>query len=247
MIKKRLLFIMLLSGMIMGLMGCMEHGGNRTSLIDFAVMVYNSEMKALAMNTSTFSYAAPELQNLNENNCILAKFTIDYDNQPSNLYYTVTDVGYQLIDRFVSIEQQGDMIDDYTDSIHSIQLATAVLYNGHLFVQTKQSGTNCEYDYELIFNPDSIDGNEVRSVFLKSKLIKGTPGESSTYTSVQAFDVRNLIATYGKDTIITSSDLNYEQEFRFLHLNFKYQSGIKEGIPVYTQYDTKPLTITVFK
>jgi hypothetical protein len=247
MIRKYLLFVVLPLGMVTGLMSCLE-SGNRTSMSDLAVMVYNQEMQALAMHASSFVCAAPQLQNLKENDCILAKFTIDFDNQPSNQYYTVTISDYNLITKDTVRVKPGDLTDEYTDSLRIFQLFLSPLYNGHLFIQTEQVGTsNYVYDLELICNPDSIDENGIHTAFLKSKLINGTPNQnlSSYVYPMEAFDVNRLIDSYGKDTTIVN--FGYSQDYKYLSLNFKYQSGIKENEPVYTSYGKNPVIIKVFK
>jgi hypothetical protein len=250
MIKKNLYCFILLSGMTFGLMSCLEKGGNRTTAIDFAIMVENPDMNALAMHTSYDIYAAPELQNLEANSCILADFTIDYDNQPSNQpYYTASNIKYQLLPKYTAIEQEGgDMVDEYSDSIQNIQtLAASPLYNGHIFVMTVQAGTsNYVYDYELIFHPDSVDAQGINTIFLKSKLIKGNAGNNlPTSIFTQAFDLSHLIDSYGKDTIFKTA--NYDIEYKYLPFNLKYQKSIKENLPVYVQYGNSPVIITVYK
>jgi hypothetical protein len=211
-------------------------------------MVYNQEMQALAMHTSSFVCAAPQLQNLKENDCISVNFTIDFDNQPSNQYYTVTVSDYDLITKDTVRVKPGDLTDEYTDSIRSFQLISNPFYNGHLFIQTEQVGTsNYVYDLELICNPDSIDENGIHTAFLKSKLISGTPNQnlSSYVYPMEAFDVNSLIDSYGEDTTVVNS--GYSQKYRYLPLNFKYQSGTKESEPVYTSFGSNPVKIFVFK
>jgi hypothetical protein len=241
---------MFLSGMIAGLTSCLENKGNRSSGRDFAVMVYNSNINALTMNTSGLAFIAPQLQDLKANDCIVANYTIDFDNQPSNqAYYTATEIQYQILSRYTA-EKSEDIIDDYTDSIRTIQgLAASPLYKGHIFIITEQAGTSSSsaYDYELICHPDSVDVNEVHTLFLKSKLLKGnTDGNSQSYTSAQAFDLSQLINAYGKDTIFKNST-DYDTEYKCLLFNLKYQSGMKENIPVYTQYGKEPLMVVTFK
>jgi hypothetical protein len=241
--KKKLLFFLMLSGLIIAGVGCLREGENRSSWISFAVIDYNAEMGGCVMNLPDGVVAAPELDlKLKKNDCITAKFTVDYSNQPSPNYLTAIEIKYELLNnRDIDNQSIIDAFKDHNDSIFSMDLGTNPNYNGNLFVQiNRYESNNRLYDYRLIFDPDSVGANGVNTVFLKSKKLDKVLGDASFY-DLETFNLQPLFATYGKDTII--KEQNIEQNFRYLSLVFKYQSGLEKGVPVYSRYNTEPVFV----
>ncbi|MDR2087082.1 MAG: hypothetical protein LBP72_07890 [Dysgonamonadaceae bacterium] len=245
MIKKNLLFFLLLLPVIVGGVRCVGEGENRSTATSIAVIGNRADMGGCVMNLSNAVLAAPELAGkLKVDDCIEATFTINYSNQPSDKYYTATEISYVLLNNDSVIVKTGDMIDDHNDSVKSIALNTSPYYNGNIFVQINREEVNNHlYDYDLIFNPDSIDENGIHTVFLKSKKEDKMSG-SQTNSNLETFNLRSLFAAYGKDSLYQSGGI--EQRYRYVSLNFKHQSGVKEGIPVYSRSGNKPVDIYIF-
>ena len=242
-IKKKLLFFSLLLGVLGIMVSCVAEGESKSTYRSPAVMSYNSMVDGLVMATPYGVVAAPSLQDLNDGDCISAFYTINYDSQPSNEYYTATDIQYQLLPKRIAIEKSGDMIDEYNDSIMNVQLSMSPYFDGIVFIQTIQKGANGQqYKFELICNPDSIDKNGINTVFLKSaKSNENTGGNTTEITTLEAFDLNPLIWTLGKDTVIQ------DQKFKILPLNLMYQVGERDSAPIYRQFENKAIEIIVFR
>jgi hypothetical protein len=249
MIKKNLLFCLLLSAIIVGGVSCLNKTENRSSAFSIAVIDSNANMGGCVMNLpNNVVLAAPELASkLKTGDCIQANFSIDYSNQPSTRYLTATEISYQLLNNKPAEIASGEMIDAYQDSIHSIALSISPNYNGNVFVEISRTEiNNYVYDYKLILNSDSIDENGIPSVFLKSKKLPNASG-SQTNVNLETFNLQSLIeGTYGKDS--TYKEGSIEQDYRYISLNFKYQSGLKDNVPVYSNLTgNKPVDILIFK
>ena len=244
MIRKKLLFMSLLLGTVLSLASCLEEGENKSTYRSPAVISDNHIVGGVVMATPYGVVAAPSLQELNEGDCISALYTINYDKQPSDSYLTATDIQYQLIPKRTVVEKRGDMIDnEYNDSIAYIQLSMSPYFDGILFIQTIQKGAyGQQYKYELICNTDSIDKNQVNTVYLKSAKSNGDiSGSLIDISMMEAFDLTPLISKYGRDTVIQ------EQDFRRLSLNLKYQIGENNGVPVYRHFENTTIEVSVFK
>jgi len=244
MIRKKLLFTSLLSGIVLGMVSCLAEGENKSSYRSPAVISDNYIVGGTVMATSYGVLAAPSLQELNEGDCISALYTINYDKQPSDNYLTATDIQYQKVPRSTVVEKGGDMIDEYNDSIKNIQLNMSPYFDGVLFIQAVQRGVvNQQYKLALICNPDSIDEKGVNTVYLKSTKTSENTGENLVdVTLLEAFDLSPLISKYGRDTVIQ------EQGFRVLPLNLKYQIGeTVDREPIYRQFENTAIEISVFK
>jgi hypothetical protein len=242
MIKKNLLFILLLAGVIISTESCIENGGNKSFYNTLAVISEKSTA-GVFMNTQEFPYygpiAAPSLNNLNVGDCIYGSYLLDFDHQPTNEYLTATETNFQVVKKDAFFVSRGEMIDAYNDSIFSARIATAEYFNGNLFIETVPKGSVKEqYDFELVLNLDSIS-NGIHTAFLKSKKIDGSTHNSGL--RFVAFDVNYAITAFGRDTVVNS------QHFGILSLNLKYQIGENEGVPVYTQLDNKPVEIVVYR
>jgi hypothetical protein len=248
MIKKKLLFVGSLLGVMIFLTCCLEKGGNRTTSTDLAVIDNDPAMGGLVMNTANVTLAAPELASteLKSGDCIMANFTIDYDNQPFS-YLTATELIYQLLNNSViQLMSEDAFADEYTDSISGINLTVSPYYKGNLFAQIERKITNSKIcDFQLFCNPDSVDENGVYTVSLKLNESDKTAGEATNY-NVESFNLNPLLSFYGQDTIFDAGT-SYEQRGLYVTLNFRYQSGTKEDLPVYSWYSGNPVKVFVFK
>jgi hypothetical protein len=250
MIKKTLL-LLLLPAALVGIVSCLGEGENQSSASSIAVIDFRPEMGGYVMNLPTVVLAAPELApkvengELKVNDCVLVDFTINYSKQPSAEYYTATEISYQRLNNTPVKVIAGEMMDDYNESISRIALNTSPFYNGNVFIQIDRGETNNQvYNFELILNTDSIDENEVPSVFLKSQKTDKAIG-AQTNSALETFNLQSLFATYGRDSVYREG--NVEQHYRCVYLKFMYQSGTNDGVPVYSLYGGKSEYISVFK
>ncbi|MDR2058100.1 MAG: hypothetical protein LBP83_07465 [Dysgonamonadaceae bacterium] len=244
---KKLSFFLFLHVFILSLTSCVDSEEiNRSSYVSYAVIDHAEDMGGYVLNLPNVVLAAPELasSNLTKGNCIQVHFTIDYNNQPFS-YYTATGIQYKLLNNTSAKIESGDMNDEYKDSINRITLEeTSPLLLGNLFVNIERKEESSQlYSYELICNPDSIDEKGVNTVFLKAHQSDKTAGNATNF-SIETFNLKPLFEAYGeKDSTVVAPD----PEQIYILLNLKYQSGIKEGIPVYKAYNNEPLKIAIFK
>ena len=240
MIRKKLLFVPLLFGFVLGMVSCLD-GENKSTYRSAAVIVDNHTTGGVTMSVPYYgTIFAPELKDVNDGDCIYASYAINFDKQPSPERYTATDIQYQVLPKREVRIETGSMINEYNDSILGIQLSTNLAFYGNLFVQTLQKGPNGQqYELELICNPDSIDANGINTVFLKSKASKGVNGNLIDIETMEAFNLNPLISAYGKDTLIS------EQRYRILSLNFKYQIGDDDGEPLYRLFNDRAIEVAI--
>jgi hypothetical protein len=177
----------------------------------------------------------------------LVDFTIDYDNQPSPYYSTAIEIKYQLLNNSpIKLISEDAVADEYNDSISKIVLETNPYYNGNLFAQIERKITNSKLcDFQLVCNTDSVDEKGVYTVSLKLHESDEKTGEATNY-NMESFNLNPLLIPYGRDTVFDAGT-SYEQRCRYVTLNFRYQSGTKEELPVYTWYSGNPVKVFVFK
>jgi hypothetical protein len=243
--KKNLLFFLLLLSIMTGGVSCLGKGESesKSSATSLAVIDSRPEMGGCVMNLPEAVVATPELaNNLKEGDCILVNFTINYSKQPSTDYYTATEIKYQLLNNTPVEVRGGEMIDDYNDPLSYIFLISRPNFKGNLFAQIEHEEKDSQlYDYELIFNPDSVDEKGIHTVFLKSRKLN----KVGTQNAYESFNLHPLFEAYGKDTLYQSGSI--KQEYRYVSLNFKYQSGVEEGLPVYSLLEREPVNIYIYK
>lgn len=245
--KQNLLFISLLLSLGMGLFSC-NFGGNGGNVQTFqsvpAVVGLNIDMGGTVMGTPYGYIAAPSLD-ANPGDCIyLYQFTVDYDNQPSNQYYTATNISETGVDQS-PIEMRSDSINvgDYILPLSNVSGLSNVYYQGKFFI-----GADCNDKnpvFRLVYNSKDTIINGVMDFYLLAKP-SSTDGSSSssTVSSIYAFDLAAVLRQ-ARDTTVTVSSGSSSIDLRYIKANLNYVSSVSAGIPTYSKLPN-PFEIYIF-
>jgi hypothetical protein len=250
MLKKKLVLIPLLAGLLSGFYSCNElgSGGNsQTYGAMFAVVDFNlSRFGGTTICTPMGELAAsdPKLLELGTGDCIyINQFTVNFDNQPSDKYYTATDIQFSQISKspFMFVDSSTPL-GDYNFQLSEVWSSIDPFFKGNIFLVWELTKTKDQaVSYRLLYNRDEpVDKNGARNIYLQALLNGSATGTSEKMQDARAFDVRDLIHYAGSDTTINSTS------YRHVKVNLNYLSGVEDGNPVYTQAEG-PLDIAIFR
>jgi hypothetical protein len=257
--KKSFSILFLLVAFALGLVSCLDMGdGGNSSTFTLPGIVSNNPAKGgLTLLTVAGEFAAPLLSTESDarpGDCLIARLTIDLDNQPSKDYYTATNVSIlaMLNQSMVDIREDTVIVEDFfpVDSIFPIKNLFLEDYDpvlkGKFFLDiTHNTSIRQEISYKMIaVQKDLPSKQEVTDVYLIAK--KGGATTTSISETIHAFDILYGISTLGKDTTVTSSSVT--SPIKLLTVNLKYCSDVKDGEPVYTNYtpSSTPLKLAVY-
>jgi hypothetical protein len=238
-----LLLITLCTGLLIGFSSCNEMGkGNSGTYADvWGVVDFDINMGGTVVSTAMGTIATPALMALNPGDCVyLSRFTIDYDNQPSDKYYTATEITYTQISKTVVFPWSSS---DYVLPLSNVLTLTDPFFKGNLFVsadfsKSKEQAVNFRLWYDA--NEPLREGGAV-NVYLQAQLA-GTASSAVEKTSdVWAYDMSSLFGTFGRDTTVNTVS------YKYVNINLAYLSEIEKGEPVYANAATNPVLITMFK
>lgn len=260
--KRSLLFLPFIIGLLW-MSACIE-GDNYTDYRSLAIIKYDSTVGDLAIHVPGGIFAAPEIAGLyKDGDCIKTQFRLDFDNQPSDKYFTATEIQHFLIDKYELKEGEGHIIDPgYTDAINAIPLIGASPYfYGKLFLEIHHVAENDQtYSYELVHNADSLKihpdsvlnhktGNylQVPSLFLKAhKNIEGLKESKADVKSTVAFDLESFIKTNENKLDSISQDRAINQLYVYLYYQSENDTIAGEIIPNYKLAHPRPVVISTF-
>ena len=234
-----------MGGIASGLTSCLDTngGGNYQSFPAAPVVVnHNPEIGGPSLLTTWGEIAAPELTQFSQGDCLFAQFTIDYDNQPSSLYYTATDVSYSNPINVANADIVADSVavGDYTLPITAINISpynNPLLLNGRFFFQMKNNAVdNQSIEYKLLTSEKEVDNNGVYTMYLVAKQ-DDSSGTKVDVTRNQVFLINNLLLTLGKDTTI-----NTNVRVKYLKVDLKYYTQQSDSAP-FTDYGNIELAI----
>ncbi len=193
--------------------------------------------------TAYGEYYTPEMSSatFETGDYLLASFTVDENNQPTQGVTTGTNFRAVKIGGSSVIIKEGDMTDTYNDSITSMVIYSSMVDNVFFFDFKQKAPSGQEYAYEIICNTDSViagsDNNKAPTLYIRS--IKTNHPENTdvaTITTSYAFDLGDFVSTYKVQYKGESSSYNY------ISLNIKYKTGTdKAGKDVYKFLSDKPI------
>lgn len=204
------------------LTSCIQNAGNSQNFsTDNAVVCYYSNFPGLTfLNTSVGAIAAPELngKGYEKGDCLFASFTIDYDNQPNNQYYTATNVVEKKIGKtdIIMLNAVYQNVDDSIaklsqDSIKNIGFAGSIncCIDNNLFMGFDQLDANRNYDYQLVYSDSLID--EIPVLYVCAK--EANPSSAITFGDYkyQAFNIAPFLAKYADENNNFSFYLKYKK------------------------------------
>lgn len=255
MTRLKLLFIPFVVGMGIGLFSCNTFdGGNRQVVTSLAVVGYESKTFHTSISTPYGEFVAQELDlKVSEGDCIYAQYTIDYDNQPSTEYTVATELQYQPIGQnpvevWWDIDPEDpDALTDYTVPLSKVEHEASPYYKGKFFIGMNFSlGTGQTPDYQLFCNPDEADEKGTRTLYLQAKLSGAATSTPQEVSDIHAFDMNELFYRFSRDTTLNVSN-NGEVSFRYIRVNLKYFTGVKDGKRSYGNASEQPINIYRFK
>lgn len=242
--KQNLLFIPL----ILSLCSCnFADGGNEITYQNVPAVVWESGMGGTTIGVAGTILSAPPSYDVDAGDCVwLHQFTIDYDNQPSNSYLTVTNVAKDRIEPIVynDIEQLiGDPIeqDEYTLPLSIVRAWADPYYRGRFFVMTSCGDKNPTV--RLIYNPEEEEINGVKTIYIQAKPSSSSL-ESTNFSKIHVFDLQNLIYEYGQEGSYNSSENN----IIYVKADLKYleNSEWKKAVNMLYEDPSKPFEISFF-
>lgn len=247
--KQNLLFFPFLFMMGFVLFSCnVGNNGNTTNLGNVPAVVTDNTVNGAELGTPYGYLVSPELVTLIPGECVyLQQFTIDYDNQPSNQYTTITNVVQFDVNQ--SYVEQNDTVNimDSSLPISSVNGVASAYYGGNFFVLANAKDKSPSF--RLVYNntKDAADGT-------KNLYLLATPSSSgsssSDITSINAFNLLPLIQNYGRDTTVAvTSGSTASVNLRYIMVNLNYLSAISDtGIPTYSAASQQnPFMISIFK
>ncbi len=233
------------------LWSCLD-GGNSRSYANVPAIVVLSNGGMVMLQTSydvLHPYAAPTLpDSYKPGDYLYVSYTIDFDNQPSSEYLTLTDL--RVDERLESSEaiiangeEAKSMMYDaitYQDSI--VDMLSVTCFGGAWFDGFRNKASKTIFDYDMIFNTDSVEpGSNIYSVYILPKNTNEVLNINSEYRSY-AFDVENLLySSYAKDTTVDGVNC------RLSRINVYFKSGAKNGKNIFKAYPRNPIMFLLVK
>lgn len=233
----------------MGLLSCDfgNVGNSQTFQNTPAVVCWKMDMGGTALGTPFGYLAAPSILDVYEGDCIfISQFTIDYDNQPSDNYYTISNVLKEKVDEARFIERNSIELDDYTLPISNVGGMVDEFFIGRFFAWISCKDKNPSL--RLLYNPTEEETDGVKNFYLQAKPSSSTESASEVST-IQVFNLLNFVQQNGSDTTKTFKNFEEKFDFKFVKANLKYVSKITDGEPEYKSLNSsdKPIEIYVFK
>ena len=244
---KKLFFILSLGIIALKLTSCLPAGANMQELTTPAVVSYNINEGLPSILTVYGEFVVPSWisTDLNNGDCIITRFTLDWDNQPkSDPPYQATNVVYDLVEQSPATVQN-DFIEMETilpaDDLLPIQELMPWNYsfrlNGKFFMDFEHSAPQKQdIKYIAIVKPNIEPLEDVLvDVYLFAQKLNKPDASNVTITNIYAIDMYGAIMELGQDTTITDSMVEYR--IKELKMRIKYYSGLDEkGFPVYKTY-----------
>jgi hypothetical protein len=262
MIKKSLLFVLTLLGILCGLTGCnLEDGQNSISFVTPAIVRgLDIPKNAFTIQTPFAVYAVPSdsklvLEHVGE--CALVQLTIDYNNQPSNDFYTATNVTYDIVEQtpltITNLTNETLITKGYDLPIKEISreqgISNMALLDKYFLNIIHSTPESQRIDYRLACDTTEFNANNhLRTLYLTAKKIEGESTLEKTISRYHAFSIDNLLYYIGEDTIISQNNIKYE--YRYLKVNLKYYAGTEgDTIPKWNSFNSaeNPIVFAIFK
>lgn len=248
--NQNLLFFPFLFALGIGLFSCnFGNSGNVSNYQNTPAVVsidYTIGGNGILLGTPYGYFAAPELSNmLMDGECVyLQQFSIDYDNQLSDQYTTITNVVEVSVNQSLCEQSDTVQIGDYTLPLTNASGIASAYYKGKFFIGVTSNDNNPSL--RLVYNNTKDDADGTKNVYLVAKP-SGT-GSSGT-GAIQAFDLSALIRDFGRDTTVVVSGTSQSYDLKYISLNLNYLSGISStGVPTYSPVSQQnPFLISVFR
>ena len=245
---KKLFFILVLGIIALNLTSCLPTGANREEGTFPAVVSYNPKEEVTSLLTVVGELAAPGLatSGLRKGDCIIANFTLDWDNQPedASIYYA-SNITHLFVEQDYAMVQsdfdEAEVIlpDTYLLPIESLSpLAYHPILEGKFFFYFLHRASQQQtVNYMAIVKPNGEDSaNEPVDIYVIAEKLNNPGTSDMTFENFFAFDMDSVIRELGKeDTYEAGSTVEYS--VKELKVRIKYCTGFDNNDnPVYELY-----------
>ncbi|MDR2563426.1 MAG: hypothetical protein LBC98_05720 [Prevotellaceae bacterium] len=211
----------------LGFSSCIKNNSMYYYLNEPAIVVRHESEVALKTAWGTF-YLTDLSDTIINGDCLWTNFSVDTDKQPDKHKVYLYDLSYTKIGVGSVQIMEGNMWDEFNDSIAKAELYVHYIDKVIFFGFEQKSGAG-KYEYELICNIDSLvtsSGQSTPKLFLKSKKI----GESGTKKQYYGFDMTEFVNKY--------VDKNSNKVSLYLY----YKSGVGvQRTDIYTSFQNSPI------
>ncbi|MDR1172310.1 MAG: hypothetical protein LBL24_07650 [Bacteroidales bacterium] len=220
---------------------CIDKGNNIQSFGQVAAVVGYSSSGLPVIQTYNDSFVVPELSDylltdLNIGDPVLAYFDINFDNQPSTEYYTISNFEYVKVGKgYPEGTPEGkSRYDDFSEEVGDvfvIDMVHNILFLGiRLIVSESQT-----IEYELTFDPEEEVKDNIPTLYLRVR--KSGTGTESLYNLPYAFDM-----SYASSFLSPYRDASTNQ----VKVNIKCKTGVNdEGEDEYKLGSYNPYTLVI--
>jgi hypothetical protein len=235
MIRKNLFFVLLAICSICGLVSCNGRGGDFIEVVSYGIVNENPEMGGYTLISTIATFgemAVPEIPpTYRPGQCVLAFYTLDYDNQPSKDYITATDVQILtpggISQSYARVVDEVDKEDpEYNVVLKQVDFVSTSHLRGKVFFEIRYDAPKGQtLDYSLECDINDIDKNGYLNLYLRAKKTNEQTGDTVGTIDPFVFDAYSLLRNHGKD----STDAKFSEiKYKCLNVNVKYLKEIKE-------------------
>ena len=218
---------------ILGLSSCLKKKDNIGRYTDLpAIFGYTSSFQPV-ITVFGESFLAPDLStdyDLNEDDAILTSFEINFDNQPSNLYLTTSELTYTKVEKSRAFSGGETGSSEFSAPIEGVEPYGQA--SNVIFIYMKHTAPSDQvFEYEMVYNYDS----STPTVYIRAKKVGEGSEPEETIRSLHAFDMRDFFATLPKNS-----------EDNRVTFNIKYKTGSNaDDSDRYANWSNNPLVTVV--
>lgn len=247
--KQNLLFIPFILGIGIGLFSCNVDttGNNQTFQNTLAVVDWKTEMGGIVIGTPWGYLAAPSLFDAFEGDCLyIHQFTVDYDNQPSDKFFTATNINKETVNQTPLILNNTIELEDYTFPVSKVEVSIDEFFSGRFFVRITCKDKSPSF--RLMYDTTEEETNNIKNFYLQAKPSSSSQNASDV-PSIHAFNLMSFIQQYGADTTKAFKGSSEKYNFKYIKANLKYVSKITDDKPEYGLVNSSgtPFEFYIFK
>jgi len=254
--KTKILFVAIVVSMavVFGFTACMDGKNSGFNYVYASpAVVENGALAGVFLHTAYGTFvpdnaSALVLSTVISGSCIAMVF--DYNSEYQTGEYPVaSNISFLPITVNNIREEDPAMVDDYAYPFSSVNLfstSASLNFEGRLFVETtaKLNQNQALQYYPYVKSDEPLDADGARNIYLQAKL-PGTSSGTQDVATVYGLDMRDMLYSSGRDTTIIDNGEDYL--LRYLKINLKYCSEIKDESPVFKSVNTQPIYILVLK
>ena len=231
--KQKLLFFPFLLGLGVILLSCdFGDSGNSETWQSVPAVVWESYLGDVTVGVAGSFLSAPSLTDVYDGDCIwMYQFVVDYDNQPSGKYTTVTEIIKDNINQKVYYDINyliGDPADpgEYTLSLTNVGGWADPYYDGRFFVVLSCKDRNPTV--RLIYDPEEEGANGVKTFYLQAMPSSSSP-ESSNVQTIHVFNLKQIISIDGSQSTYTIPGTTNKEDITSIKIDLNYfDDGVRE-------------------